>query len=410
MSKKETYQPVKNSPGIFKYSGSGHYLARKKIKGKFFKETFETIHEAKLWRATFDGKTAVRVAGKSQFATLREVWETMQKKHFPLLADSTQAIWIRRFTLLKELEHLPMDQITSSVITSWLQKQVKYFKSPEYENLYRGNAKRCNLDNELNLFTTVFNWYKQSEDFEKEAVSLVNPVRKEHKRHSFIRPLPVKDRSISLDAALKFFQFIQPGVYRDLALFQYFTASRISETAGLQWSRIDFKNKKIVVMETIHWDMEKKTFKKLNPHPKNKEPRSIFMLEELREILERRKADMIPGCPYVFHVDGRPLHYCNIQVKFREAQRKSGIPYRGTHILRHGMAKLARQIGGGLDAVVAMTGHKDFKLADHYSKLDSEFQKSISQKIMNHIKGAQSIPTDDENVIQISNFARAAQR
>ncbi len=52
-------------------------------------------------------------------------------------------------------------------------------------------------------------------------------------------------------------------------------------------------------------------------------------------------------------------------INYRRAQRKSGIPYTGTHILRHGMAKLARQIGGGLDAVLAMTGHKDLKLADH---------------------------------------------
>ena len=50
------------------------------------------------------------------------------------------------------------------------------------------------------------------------------------------------------------------------------------------------------------------------------------------------------------------------------------------------MASLARRIGGGLDAVVAMTGHKDYKLADHYSKLDGHFQKEVSQKIENHIK------------------------
>jgi len=33
------------------------------------------------------------------------------------------------------------------------------------------------------------------------------------------------------------------------------------------------------------------------------------------------------------------------------------------------MAKLARKVGGGLDAVVAMTGHKDLKLANHYTHL-----------------------------------------
>ena len=133
------------------------------------------------------------------------------------------------------------------------------------------------------------------------------------------------------------------------------------------------------------------------------------MVEELKDILERRLADRLPGCPYVFHVEGLPLNYCNIQVQYRSAQRMSGIPHRGTHILRHGMAKLARKVGGGLDAVVAMTGHKDFKLADHYSKLDTEYQKEISELIMEHIRQAYPITktASDKNVIQLSDFAKA---
>jgi hypothetical protein len=39
-----------------------------------------------------------------------------------------------------------------------------------------------------------------------------------------------------------------------------------------------------------------------------------------------------------------------------------------------------------LDSVIAMTGHKDLKLADHYSKIDGEVQKETSLKIVEHIK------------------------
>ncbi len=49
------------------------------------------------------------------------------------------------------------------------------------------------------------------------------------------------------------------------------------------------------------------------------------------------------------------------------------------------MAKLAPKVGGGLDTVVAMTEHKDFKFADHYSKYNEDDQKEFSQKIMEHI-------------------------
>ncbi|NUM58227.1 MAG: hypothetical protein HUU56_06330 [Bdellovibrionaceae bacterium] len=51
------------------------------------------------------------------------------------------------------------------------------------------------------------------------------------------------------------------------------------------------------------------------------------------------------------------------------------------------MATLARKVGGmGLDLVVAMTGHKDLKLAAHYSKIDGEVQKDTSLKILDHIQ------------------------
>ena len=105
-----------------------------------------------------------------------------------------------------------------------------------------------------------------------------------------------------------------------------------------------------------------------------------------KEVLNRRLAFRPPTNDFVFHIDVAPLNYCTIQINYQGAQRKSGVPYTGTHILRHGMAKLARKVGGGLDAVLAMTGHKDLKLADHYSKSNEDDQKEFSEKIMKHIR------------------------
>ena len=65
------------------------------------------------------------------------------------------------------------------------------------------------------------------------------------------------------------------------------------------------------------------------------------------------------------------------------------------------MATLARRVGGmGLDSVIAMTGHKDLKLADHYSKLDGEVQKETSLKIVEHIRG---LGLHDETRIEAEN-------
>lgn len=383
--------------GIFRNTKTGKYLARITVDGKQSKCTFDTEYDAIRWRLAKENKEPPPTPTRNT-STLKLVWFTMQEKHFPTLQGSTCRIWVRRYELLKDLENFQMSEITQSKITAWVESKVKYFKSAKYESSSRGLSKRCNLDNELNLLTTIFNWYKSSEDFETEAASLSCPVTKNHKKKGFIRPKPIKDKAITLEAAIQFFAHLKP-LYRDMALLQFYTASRVGEVAGLQWSRIDFDNQKVTIMETCEWD-DNKVYIGLNKTPKNKEARPVFMTKEIEEVLKRRLPFKEPDCDFVFHVQGTPLNYSTIQANYREGQRKSKVPYRGTHILRHGMAKLARRVGGGLDAVIAMTGHKDFKLADHYSSLDLEFQKETSEKIMEEVRKAMT-PESAENVVQL---------
>lgn len=404
MSRSDHYKKIRNTKGIYQHKQTCQYMVEKRIKGKLFSKTFVSLFEAKQWQKQFDGQEVTPGADEaSDFTTLKEVWERMQQKHFPTLATSTKAVWRRRYELLKDLEHLPMNKITPSKIKDWVIDKVTHFNSEDYQTSGRGKAGRCNLNNELNMFVSIFNWYKQSEDFEQEAVSLTCPVKLKHRKMGFIKPLPDKLKQINLEHAFLFFDFLKP-LYQDLAKMQFFTAGRIGEVAGLQWSNIDMKNRRMLIKHTCVWDMSSKMFIELKPFPKNREARAVFITDEIMAILKRREAFRLPGNQYVFHVEGNPLNYCTIQINYRDAQRKSGIPYTGTHILRHGMAKLARKVGGGLDAVLAMTGHKDLKLADHYSKCTEDDQKDFSEMIMKHIRSEMQKDqpkVDFENVIQL---------
>lgn len=120
---------------------------------------------------------------------------------------------------------------------------------------------------------------------------------------------------------------------------------------------------------------------------------------QIRAILKRRELFKDQSNGFVFHIDGKPLNYGTIQINYKKAQRRAGLKCSGTHVLRHGMAKLARRVGGGLDAVIAMTGHKDLKLADHYSKLDEKYNREISLRIENEIKKALYPTFTKNNVI-----------
>ncbi|OFZ46401.1 MAG: hypothetical protein A2381_14600 [Bdellovibrionales bacterium RIFOXYB1_FULL_37_110] len=398
--------------GIYKNNKTGKFFAEKRIKGKVHNKVFSNLYDAKKWRKHFDGiSSEINEENVEQkYSTLAFVWNTMKEQHFPNLATSTKAIWHRRYTLLQILEHLPMDKITPSKITSWVQHWVEKFSSVDYKNSGRGKAGRCNLNNELNMFVTIFNWYKESEQFEQEAQHLTCPIKRKHRKLGFIKPLPDKKKQIDLKHAFIFFEYLMP-LYRELAMMQFFTAGRIGEVSGLQWSNIDQQNKRLLIKHTCIWDQTSKSFLELKPFPKNREARPVYITDEIMEILKRREAFKIKGNDFVFHVEGRPLNYGTIQINYRAAQKKGKLPYSGTHILRHGMAKLARKVGGGLDAVIAMTGHKDLKLADHYSSCNEDDQREFSQKIMNHIRKereddvTQTVPF--ENVISLSSFKNA---
>lgn len=397
---KPGYKKLSGQNGIYKHSNSKHYLAIKKVDGKVLQKTFTTIYEATQWRKELAKGEAPEVK-KARCSTLKEVWETMQRVHFPLLATSTKAIWLRRYGPWEKIENLAMDEITPSKVTSWLNDLVEFFRSDFYQSSGRGRASRCNLNMELNLFVTIFNWYKESEEFEKEALHLTCPIKKKHRKQGFIKPLPDKRKKITLEHALMFFDYLKP-LYRNLAKVQFFTAGRVGEVAGLQWSNIDMGNKRMLIKHACIWDMTTKTFVELKPFPKNKEPRPVFITAELHLILKQQRIFKKNGCDYVFHVEGNPLNYGTIQLNYREAQRKGKLPYSGTHILRHGMATLARKVGGGLDAVIAMTGHKDIKLADHYSTCDEEDQKNVSLKVMDFIRNHEAQKGHDtENVISL---------
>lgn len=400
---KQGYEKLVRSLGIYQNLKSKNYLAIKKIGKRSYQRTFSSLNKAKEWRkSVVQCQTDPHIIKKTK---LKNVWASMQEIHFPSLSLNTQSIWVRRFRLLRTLEELRMDEITSSRITSWVNEHVQYFKLNS-DRPGQGNSGRCNLNNELNLLVTIFNWYKNSEKYEKEALTVVCPVKRKHKEQGFIKPLPDKRKQINLQDALLFFEELKP-LYKDLALLQFYCAGRIGEIAGLQWSCVNLNQKRMVIKHTCNWCMTAKTFISLKNFPKNKEPRPVYITREIAEILQRREAFRLPGNDFVFHVNGKPLNYATIQLNYRQAQRKSKIPYSGTHILRHGMAKLARKVGGGLDAVVAMTGHKDLKLANHYSKCDEDDQREISEKIMEFIRLSKLETSHDcSNVISFVEFMK----
>ena len=106
----------------------------------------------------------------------------------------------------------------------------------------------------------------------------------------------------------------------------------------------------------------------------------------LSEVFKRRLNEMPTGCNYVFHKDGGPLSYRQVQAAYNRALINAGLgEFSSTHIMRHSMATLTRKVTGSLEATQAVTGHKDQKLVQHYATLPENAQKNAVMSVEKHI-------------------------
>lgn len=378
---------------VYKHKKTERYLARKKIDGKSYNQSFDSLSGAKRWRHSFNG---VKEISKEKLTpTLMEVWKRMETLHFPSLSTSTKEIWRRRFVNLSYLYDYHMEDIKPSTINTWLAFLIERYTNADYE-LGRGKGcRKYNLDNELNMLITICNWYKGEEEFSNH--DFVHPVLPRHRVISKFKDLPLRHKKIPPEEAVKFF-YVLPELYRDLVMMQYLVAGRIGEVAGIQIKNIDLENQILTIKETCIWCNASKSFVELKSFPKNKDIRQCHITSLMLGIIKRRLKLKAKGCNFLFHIEGKPLNYCTIQSQLRNAQRKIGSKYAGTHIFRHGMATLVRKLTNSLDAVQAMTGHQDRDLADHYSQIDDSVQKDTAEMVEVHLR---AIMGEEENVVPI---------
>ena len=65
--------------------------------------------------------------------------------------------------------------------------------------------------------------------------------------------------------------------------------------------------------------------------------------------------------------------------------KKLGMPYTGTHIFRHGCASLIRTLTGSIDSAMAVTGHKDVRVAESYAELNDTVRIDASKLMEEHL-------------------------
>ena len=236
--------------------------------------------------------------------------------------------------------------------------------------------RRFSFDEELKKIKALLNWYIENYDY-----TFRNPILKRHNSIGRVKKKVKRDKKLSIEEMLAFFSSFseKDSMYREVAIVQFYMAGRVSEPAGLTKNYIHLQKGYLEVRYVAVWG-KNKHFIELKDSPKSGNDRCCYYPKVVREILKHRmqKAIAYDGHEFIFHKENRPLSYREIQYHYNKALKKAGLSDRfsSTHIMRHSMANITREVTGSLDATQAVTGHKDQRLVDNlYSHVPSHAQK-----------------------------------
>ncbi|MCT4642797.1 MAG: site-specific integrase [Bacteriovoracaceae bacterium] len=415
---KKRYETItyKNVKGIRRDSSSGKFRVEKYIRGERFSATFSNVREAADWKKNFHPSLSLKridnskiknkakeklkeievkkrnsikvINGNDLGYTFSDVWELYKIKHLSKIEKSSRDKRLAdASSFYKGLMDVKMIHFNADLISTHLELKKEIA-------LLNPKSRRFNFDNDLKSLKALLNWYREKYDDQ-----FSNPILKRHREEGIIRKIPNKKKKLKKHELLAFFDALESDslFWRDFAETQFYLASRVQEVAGLLLSSVDFISKTLDIENVMVWGVDKK-FSYLKDSPKNSEDREASINGKLFEIMQRRKIERFQGsfkvCPVtgvsldlVFHIEGKPLSYRQIQYHYNKALKKAGLSHKfsSTHIMRHTMANMVRS-KLGLDSAQAVGGWKDRSLVENvYTETPSHIGLEAREKIENFL-------------------------
>ena len=141
--------------------------------------------------------------------------------------------------------------------------------------------------------------------------------------------------------------------YRDYFIVRFFTGMRTGEIHGLKWKYVDFKNRQILVRETlVGEEMEEEGKTDLSI-------REIFMSDVVHDALMRQREATQKHSEFVFcNTEGKPLNLNNLTNRvWYPLLRYLGLELRRPYTTRHTAATLWLAAGENPEWIARQMGH-----------------------------------------------------
>lgn len=375
---------------------NGKYVATKSFSGKRYYKEFDREVDAKKWRKEFHpllsydthkkrniSTVSDQSNGKDKSLSFGEVIERYEREFLRSLSTYTQYKKTQRLSKFSHnIQAVPMCTMSPEVISNHLESM---------RLLIPKGSKRCNYDKELKDVASIFNWYKANIDF-----TFVNPVTKTHYRLGKIRDITQKQKDMEIDEFFEFVSHLSP-MFQSMATIMFVWALRVGEAAAISDESINFRKKQVLIGNVITWQKGHPSVKK---GTKTGKDAMMPMTDVVETEIKKLQSNRPKGCKFLFHHNGKPLRYDMILKEFNRALQESGLPYTGTHVIRHTMATITRK-SLGLDASQAILRHTTARMSEEYARLDvSEKVSSVVIEASNLFKKSKKSATDcDQDAI-----------
>lgn len=330
---------------------------------------FDTLEEALNWQA---GKEEI-IPIPCQGTLFAEVLEDWRKRKLPQRAQATQIAYEKMLKLhFNGLLKVPMKEFNSKVVDRWIED----LKNPSGKAMQ--SKRRVAFDHELSLLSGILRFYR-----EYHQDSFLNPIFHRHREDVQTGREQVRvERDIRYPDFQKFLTALNKEknghLFAALATVQYFQALRISEAAAIHWEDVSLhpeipEASRLQVRRSVIWPRIKGTvsyvklgFKNSKSNNGFKEqplfPESYFAFKQMEN--ETRKG-------LVFPLEGNHLEYRQIEYAYNKAFEKAGLPFRGTHIMRHGGTRLVYNATKDLEVAKQILGNRDLQTVQVYAQRDA---------------------------------------
>jgi integrase len=156
---------------------------------------------------------------------------------------------------------------------------------------------------------------------------------------------------------------------QDIVKFLYLSAWRSGEAKKLEWNKVDLTD----------W-----VVRLTRKNEKTKRPRTLALVGELREIIERRLEKRLPECPFVFHRNGKLIK--SFRRAFKTACKNAGLEGIVPHDMRRSGVRNFSKAGLSESEGMSISGHRTNAVYKRYNIIDEDLQRQSLERVAEHQK------------------------